>query len=312
MIISASRRTDIPALYSEWLFRRLQEGFVYVPNPRNSKRLTKVELDPVGVDCLVFWTKNPRAMLSKLPALDAMGYRYYFQFTLTPYDQNLEKRLPPKTELIETFKRLSDKVGPHRVIWRYDPIIFSEKFDEVYHLQQFEAICKALAGYTKQCTISFLDMYAKIRGRMKIMGFREAEETMRKRFSQGVVAIAKEHKLVVASCSEQGDLAACGIKPASCIDAALIAQLAGYPLAAKKDANQRNACGCCGSIDIGVYDSCSLGCVYCYATTSEKKALQFAKQHDPHSPILSGYLQGDEEVTVKKALSSKAAQLTLF
>ena len=160
--------------------------------------------------------------------------------------------------------------------------------------------------------ISFLDMYAKMRGRMQTVGFREGEETTRKRLAQGFAAIAKEHKMVVASCSEQGDLAACGVKPAACIDASLIEQLTGYPLQVEKDANQRVACGCCGSIDIGVYDSCSLGCLYCYATTSEKKTLQFVKRHDPHAPMLQGYPQGDEVVTVKKALSHKILQMTLF
>lgn len=312
MIISASRRTDIPALYSEWLLRRLQEGFAYVPNPRNPKYLTQVQLEPFGVDCLVFWTKNPQPMLPKLPALDSMGYRYYFQFTLTPYDERVEKRLPPKTELIETFKRLSDKVGPKRVIWRYDPLVLSEEFTEAYHLQQFAVLCKALGGYTEQCTISFLDVYAKMKKRMKLLGLRGAEATERKRLAQGFAIIARENNLIVASCSEHGDLASCGIKPAACIDAALIEQLAGYPLQMKKDVNQRAACGCCESLDIGVYDTCSLGCLYCYATTNETKAMQNAKQHKFQTSMLHSDPQGDEVVKVKKALSHKVPQLTLF
>lgn len=100
MIISASRRTDIPAFYSEWFMNRLKEGYALIPNPRNADRLARAELSPDKVDCIAFWTKNPIPMLDKLEQLDKMGYRYYIQFTLTPYDKTVERNLPPKTELI--------------------------------------------------------------------------------------------------------------------------------------------------------------------------------------------------------------------
>ena len=122
MIISASRRTDIPALYSTWLMNRLQEGFLLVPNPRSPQRLGRVELSTDKVDCIVFWTKNPKPMFDKLEKLDALGYPFYFQFTLTPYDQGIECGLPPKAELRESFVELSQRIGPERLVWRYDPV----------------------------------------------------------------------------------------------------------------------------------------------------------------------------------------------
>ena len=103
MIISASRRTDIPAFYSEWFMRRLREGWVYVPNPMNSHQVRNVSLDPEVVDCIVFWTKNPQNMLKYLREISEMGYLYYFQFTLTPYDASLETHLPSKTDLVDVF-----------------------------------------------------------------------------------------------------------------------------------------------------------------------------------------------------------------
>lgn len=121
MILSASRRTDIPAFYADWFLNRLREGSVLVRNPMNYHQVSEVKLTPENVDCIVFWTKNPSHFIEKLPEIDNLGYRYYFQFTLNPYDRSIEENLPEKNVLIETFKRLSDQCGPQKVIWRYDP-----------------------------------------------------------------------------------------------------------------------------------------------------------------------------------------------
>lgn len=114
MIISASRRTDIPAFYAPWFFNRLREGYLLVPNPFNPKAVSRISLDPAVVDCIVFWTKNPAPMLPRLRELER--YKYYFQFTLNPYGADVENRLPDLSRRIETFKRLSDAIGRDRVI----------------------------------------------------------------------------------------------------------------------------------------------------------------------------------------------------
>ena len=143
MILSVSRRTDIPAFYSEWFYNRIKEGFVYVRNPMNIHKVSKILLSPDVIDCIVFWSKNPGPMLSRLDELK--DYMYYFQFTVNPYDKGLELGVPRKEGIINTFKELSEKIGPKRVIWRYDPILLTDSMGIDYHVRYFEEIAKRLA-----------------------------------------------------------------------------------------------------------------------------------------------------------------------
>lgn len=161
MIISASRRTDIPAYYSEWFFNRLQEGFCYTIHPMNPKIYYKISLQKNIVDAIVFWSKNPYPMLKKLCLL--ADYPYYFQYTITPYANDIEKNLPLKKYLIETFIQLSQEIGKNRVIWRYDPILFSPNYTLDFHLENFAQLCQKLAPYTAKVIVSFISMYRKVR-----------------------------------------------------------------------------------------------------------------------------------------------------
>ena len=129
MILSVSRRTDIPNYYSDWFYERIREGYLYVGNPMNIHQVSRISLSPELVDCIVFWTKNPEPMMARLSEL--AEYNYYFQFTLTGYGTNLERNVPHKKEvMIPVFKRLSGQIGAKRVIWRYDPILFTERYSE--------------------------------------------------------------------------------------------------------------------------------------------------------------------------------------
>ena len=156
MILSVSRRTDIPAFYSEWFFNRIKEGFVYVRNPLNIHLVSRISLDPKLIDCIVFWSKNPKPMLKRLDELK--DYMYYFQFTINPYNEYLENRVPKKQQIIDTFHKLSSAIGPQRTIWRYDPILLTNDIDINYHVTYFEEIAKRLYGYTNTCVISFVDL----------------------------------------------------------------------------------------------------------------------------------------------------------
>lgn len=312
MIVSASRRTDIPAFYSEWFINRLKEGFVYIKNPRNPKRITSVTLSTDVVDCIVFWTKNPRPMLSKLEIIDKMGYPYYFQFTITPYNHYVEKGLPPKSKIMETFKELSDKIGKHRVVWRYDPVIITKDFSEQYHFETFGKMCDILGDHTNKCIFSFIDFYRKNRERGKGIVDYEVDNLSRNRIAQGFSKIAKSHNIMLETCAEANDLSLYGVLNASCIDSTMIENLIGYPIRGKRDPNQRPACGCIESVDIGAYDSCSHGCVYCYATTNENMVHKNMRQHDPRSPMLIGYPRGDEIMTAREANCLKVMQSSLF
>jgi len=312
MIISASRRTDIPAFYSEWFINRLKEGFVYIKNPRNPNRITNAYLSTDVVDCIVFWTKNPRPMLSKLDIIDMMGYPYYFQFTITPYGNNVEKMLPVKSEIMDTFKRLSDKIGKHRIIWRYDPVVVSKEYSVQYHVDTFGEMCDILGDYTNKCVFSFIDLYSKIRKNVKGVVDYEVNTLKMIQIAQGFSKIAKDHRLLLATCSEAIDLSIYGIEHSACVDQNMIENIIGCAIHAKEDTNQRPACRCIESIDIGAYDCCAHGCVYCYATTSEDKVRGNMRLHDPRLPLLLGHPRGDEIITVRETKSLKAVQTSLF
>lgn len=149
MIISASRRTDIPAFYAPWFLNRLGEGHVLVPNPFNPRSVSRVSLRPDAVDCIVFWTKNPAPMLPRLGELN--GFKYYFQFTLNPYGKDIERNLPSIEERIETFRKLSEMIGKERVVWRYDPILINETYDTRFHREAFARLARKLSNHTERC-----------------------------------------------------------------------------------------------------------------------------------------------------------------
>ena len=306
MIISASRRTDIPSLYSEWFLNRLREGYALIRNPRNPHRLGRVALSPDKVDCIVFWTKKPLPMFDALGAIDRMGYKYYFEFTVTPYDRRIERNIPPKERLVEMFSRLSDKIGPNRVDWRYDPIIINENFSAAYHLEHFEEMCDALHAKTTRCIFSFVDQYRHVKGVHCVQG----DDILT--IAEGFSRIAKKFGLPLCTCAETIDLEQFGITHAACIDRKKIESIIGTAIEAKKDDGQRPACGCIASVDIGAYDTCSHGCVYCYATTNEGLATRRVQAHDPRSPLLTGLPNGDELITDRTSGSQKVQQFTLF
>ena len=161
MILSVSRRTDIPNYYPEWFFNRIRDGRAYVRNPMNPRQVSDVPLAPEVVDCIVFWTKNPARMIERLDELSA--YNYYFQFTLTGYGRDMERGVPHKKEkMIPLFRELSQKIGKERVIWRYDPIIVNDRYTAKYHIRAFGQIAEALDGFTEKVVISFVDIYYMI------------------------------------------------------------------------------------------------------------------------------------------------------
>ncbi|MDR3265343.1 MAG: DUF1848 domain-containing protein [Synergistaceae bacterium] len=288
MIVSASRRTDIPAFYSEWLMNRLREGFVLVPNPRNPKRLTEVSLSPENVDCIVFWSKNPAPMLGKLAEIERMGHRFHFSFTLTPYGRDAEPGVPPVDERLDTFVKLSDLLGPDRVDWRYDPVMTDGRFmmgcsPLSFHRERFGALCAALAGRTERCIVSFVDVYAHLRKRIAPM-----DGTEIRALAEILSDTARRFGIPLFACAEATDFSEFGIGRSSCIDGAKIGRIVGHPVRTAKDRGQRKECRCVESVDIGTYDTCLHGCVYCYATTSPAAVTRRVGPHDPTSPLLVG------------------------
>lgn len=311
MIISASRRTDIPCYYSQWFINRLREGYALVPNPRNNHRYSKVLLTPDTIDCIVFWTKNPIPMLSRLKEIEDMGYPYIFQFTLTPYDTSIEAGLPPKERLIQVFKDLSHRIGAKGVVWRYDPIIITDQLTVEKHVHYFSEMCKELKGLTERCVISFVDEYKNMAHRMGVSKeYRMSKENILK-VSQAFGGIARKNGIEIVTCAEDIDLKEYGINKGACIDQAIIEEALGCPIKVKKDKNQRSACGCLESLEIGAYESCANGCVYCYASSSPERVKLNMKQHDPLSPVLIGHVDETKAITVRDSKSIKDRQTSL-
>lgn len=311
MIISASRRTDIPSYYSEWFYNRIQEGYVLVRNPMNPHQISRINLSPDVVDGIVFWTKNPTPMLSRLHELDE--YMYYFQFTLTPYGKDVELNLPSKRDvIIPKFRELSDKIGPERVIWRYDPILLNSRYTVQNHIQSFESIAGMLKGYTSRCIISFVDMYRNITKNVKSLGLKTITNEDMAIIAEAFSKIAAKYHIELCTCSEAVDLSRYGISHACCIDKELFERLTGCEFNLAKDRNQRKECGCAASIDIGAYDSCRNMCRYCYANKSAETVAGNYNGHNPKSPLLYGETGDGDKVTERKTVSVKDGQMRLF
>lgn len=307
MVLSASRRTDIPRFYTDWLLARLRAGCVVTKNPMNPSQVSRLRFSPDSVDCLVFWSKDPEPLLERLAEIDRMGYRYYFQFTLTPYGSAIEKNLRPKAEIVETFRALSEQIGREKVVWRYDPILLADGIDVAWHRRRFADLCETLAPYTDTVTVSFVDFYAKLKNPV----FSSPDEAERAELAGWIGECARRAGIAAVACSESGDWSAYGIGRSSCIDRARIERICGCPLTLKADKNQRGGCGCAESIDIGVYDTCTNGCIYCYANRSEKRAAELRALHDPASEILVGDPAG-AVIREKNLRSSRREQYELF
>ncbi|MFW6025700.1 MAG: DUF1848 domain-containing protein [Candidatus Woesearchaeota archaeon] len=301
MILSVSRRTDIPAFYSDWFFNRIKDGFVMIRNPFNNQ-ISKVDISPEVIDCIVFWTKNPEPMIERLEELK--NYNYYFQYTINPYSRSLEQKCPNKTKSIKTFIELSQKIGKEKVVWRYDPIILTNKISKDLHYKYFETIAKYLSSYTEKCIISFLDLYKKVEENLKNINLNPITDDNIFEIAFEFKKIADKYNIEIETCSEQIDLyKKTGIKHGRCIDAKLISKIIGGEIEAVEDKGQRAACGCMASIDIGIYNTCKHGCLYCYATGNKKLLNKNIKKHDVSSPLLIGQLSEREDVKIKKIKS---------
>lgn len=298
LIISASRRTDIPAFYSEWFMNRISAGFCLVPNPFRPTQVSRVSLAQNEVDAIVFWSRDPRPLMPHLGELDTMGYAYMFQFTINGYPSLLEPGAPKLEAAIAAFIRLADMIGPLRVVWRYDPIVLSDITPPEYHVQRFAEVAEALEGSTIRVVVSLLDFYRKTKRRLhaleqggKIALWKTGASCTPGQLDgkvltmlAGMAEIARNRGMEITSCAEPHDLSACGISHGACIDADMLHAALGIDVGRRKDPGQRRECRCVASRDIGVYDTCLHGCVYCYATDR----MGPDKVHDSCAPALTG------------------------
>ncbi|ACM61715.1 uncharacterized protein DUF1848 [Caldicellulosiruptor bescii] len=309
MIISASRRTDIPAFFGDWFINRIKEGFAMYRNPMRPSQVFAVSLLPEDVDAIVFWTKNPKNFLEKLKYLE--NYIYYFQFTITPYGKDIEPNIPPKDEVVQTFIELSNLIGKKRVIWRYDPIIITDKMPLSYHKEKFEELCEKLAPYTQKCIISYVDFYSKAVDELNKINAKDFSADELYNVFGAIGSIGKRYNLSVETCAEDVSIEQLGLKKAHCVDGDLIRELRKekgfYEVKEyKKDNNQRKACGCAQSIDLGIFNTCKHFCTYCYANFSRSSIVKNVEKYDEKSPLLCSYLDLEkDEIRIKEKDGSR-------
>ncbi len=276
----------------------------------NPRQISRIALDPQNVDCFVFWTKYPVNFIERLSLL--RDYKFYFQFTVTPYDQEIERGLPEKELVIDVFRNLADKIGVDRVIWRYDPILLSNrKYSIAYHQEHFSRLCEKLGRYAKKCIISFYDNYRFAGANTRSLNLRDIQPGDMQELGASFARIAKLHGMQIETCAEAIDLSEYGIKHGRCVDNRMISEILGHNIEIGKDKTQRELCGCVESVDIGSYSTCLNHCLYCYATRSFADASSRFKQHNPESPLLFGELTCQDKVTTRKNRSLKIQQSEL-
>ena len=295
MIISASYRTDIPAFYGEWFANRLRAGYCKAVNPYSGQIYT-VDLSPEQVDGFVFWTKNIGPLLNYLPEVQAREIPFVVQHSITGYPHELEERVAPVTHIVGSLKHLADRYGAHRIVWRYDPILFTSLTPFEWHKENFTRLAQQLESLTDEVVISFAQVYRKT-ARNVDSAAREHNFTWDEHRSEAFVLehgltltkelaqIARTHGMRVTICSQQKFVIEGVTQEARCVDADRLARVAGKAIHAKERGN-RQECRCHASKDIGDYDSCPHGCVYCYAVNNRDLALSRYKQHKPESEFL--------------------------
>lgn len=282
-----------------------------VRNPMNIHQVGKINLSPDVVDGIVFWTKNPAPMLGQLSELDK--YNYYFQFTLNAYDRDVEPNIPSKNNvIIPAFQKLSKAIGREKVIWRYDPIFFNDRYTMEYHCKNFKILAKKIGDYTEKCTVSFLDLYRNTARNTQPLKIRQETVGQRLEIMQRFSEIAKEYGFYIDTCAEKIELGKLGIAHAHCIDKERIERIGNCKLSIEKEKNQRPACGCIASIDIGTYNTCKNGCLYCYANYSHNTVMLNKQIHNSLSPLLFGEIGPDDVVKERTVKSCREWQLTLF
>ena len=276
MIVSVSRRCDIPRFQFKWFMERLKVGFVDAVNPFNARQIKRIPLVPMkegldsaeGVDAFVFWTRDPRKILANADELTERGFPFYVMVTLTAYPSALEPSMISASKVLAGMKALALKIGPEKLIWRYDPVILSNLTNEDFHRANFNELALNLAGSVRRVIVSLYNEYPKTKTRFD--GLQRAgvlqllDAASLPQLLAGFAKSAEAAGLEIQSCAEKENYTSLGIKPGACIDAAIMQKLFGLEFAGK-DKNQRPHCLCCKSVDIGAYGLCAAHCVYCYA-----------------------------------------------
>lgn len=308
MILQTGFRTDIPAFYSAWFVNRLKAGFVLVRNPYNPQAVTRYEINPDVVDLIGFCTKNPGPMLPHMDLLRPYG-QYWF-VTITPYGPEIEPHVPPVEAVLRDFITLSEMVGVNSIGWRYDPIFLSDVYTVERHLAAFEHMAAKLAGHTKTCVISFIDLYEKVQRNFPEV--RPVPRAERERLGRAFVEIGQKYGMTIRPCAEGNDLARFGTDCRGCMTAETFETALNRRLKLPPQKSARKECACYLTADIGAYNTCGHLCRYCYANYSKELVAQNMRQHDPQSPFLIGHSQPGDVIHQAKQESWLVDQISMM
>ena len=299
MILNTGLRTDIPGFFSEWFYNRIDDGFVYVRNPYAKNQIYSYRLDPELIDCIIFCTKNPKPMFENLEKIDK--FNQYWHITITPYEKEIEPNIPPMNDVLESFKYLSKKLGKENVTLRYDPIFINEKYTLEKHIESFEYIINSLSGYTTEAIISFIDLYEKTKRNFPkaIEVTKDERLKLGKEFAQ----IGKKNNITIKTCVEGSELDKFGIDSSGCMTKEVIERAINKNLNVPKQKARNGECYCLLNNDIGEYNTCNHGCLYCYANSNKRLVKRNLKLHDPKSPILIGEIKEDDIIKEMKQKS---------
>ena len=288
MIINTGGRTDTVQYYTKWLLRRFEEGYVYSRNPLFPNKVTRYELTPDKVDCVIFCSKNYDPILDDLPGL-IERFPTYFYYTITAYGKDIEPGVPSIEESIKTLKKLSAIVGKERLAWRYDPVLLTKNYTIQTHLETFEGMAKELTPFTSRCIFSFVEMYKKLKTNLpELIPLTEEDQNA---LAKGMGEIAAEYGLYLQTCGTNGDYSQYGIHPSGCMTLEMLGNANHIQFRDLKHKGMRQGCHCMESRDIGAYDTCLNGCRYCYANKTPEKAQENYRYHNPEAPLLLGSLK---------------------
>ncbi|MDE5678827.1 MAG: DUF1848 domain-containing protein [Lachnospiraceae bacterium] len=308
MILNTGSRTDIPAYYSDWFYNRIKAGYVLVRNPYYPSQITKYLLSPDVIDVMVFCTKNPFPMLGRLSLLSTFDTFWFV--TITPYGAEIEPHVPPREQVIASFRQLSAEVGSRRMSWRYDPVLITEQYSIQYHIEQFQKMAEALSGYTEQCVISFIDLYEKTKRNFR--GIRSVTKQEQEILTDAFSQIAKENGLQIHLCCENKSLVRENVDADGCMSKAVFEKALGCRLEVPKKKTARRECSCLLGADIGAYNTCGHGCLYCYANYDMETVAKNRKLHNASSPLLIGELSEQDVIKPAEQKLWKNGQLDIF
>lgn len=297
MIVNVGGRTDIVNYYSQWLMNRIKEGFAYSRNPLFPKNVSKISLYPKDVDCLMFCSKNYKTILKYMKEINEK-YRIICHYTITAYGKEVEPYVPVINESIKNLIELSKIVGKEKVLWRYDPILLTEKYTVEKHLETFEYMAKQIAPYVQRGIFSFVEMYKKLDYNMpEIIPFTEVDKI---KILKGIGEISKKYNLYIQTCGTDENYEEYGIHVSGCTTSEILEQANSVKYKNVKAKPMRKGCHCIPSRDIGAYDTCLNGCKYCYANKRPDLAKENVKLHDKNSPLLLGNIRENDKITDAK------------